>query len=301
MLYYSEEYSPMQINLPARPPFSLRSVVHSHGWIQMMPFQESENAAGFSYIDRLYNEAVVEVSIQEAPSGVRVRTEDDLEQAQLEELSGKVSWMLGLDQDFTEFYATAASEPKLIPAVNEAKGRILRSPTVFEDVVKTILTTNTLWAATIRMNNKLVEQFGASLPSDPVRKAFPTPEKLAETDEATLRTAVRLGYRSPYILELAHSVASGDLDLESLKTRRLSTGELRKLLLTIKGVGDYAAANLLMILGHYDYIPVDSWALKSVSQEWYAGEPVGRKEVEAAFNKWGNWKGLAYWMWDWDD
>jgi 3-methyladenine DNA glycosylase/8-oxoguanine DNA glycosylase len=64
-------------------------------------------------------------------------------------------------------------------------------------------------------------------------------------------------------------------------------------------VGDYAAANLLILLGHHDFLPVDSWAKMMVSREWYEGEPVGRAEVEAAFEGWGEWKGLAFWFWDW--
>jgi 3-methyladenine DNA glycosylase/8-oxoguanine DNA glycosylase len=207
--------------------------------------------------------------------------------------------MLGLEQDFSTFYALAETEPKLAQAVKGAKGRILRSPTLFEDILKTILTTNTLWAATIRMDKNLVAQFGAAVPSDPGRHAFPTPQRLAETDEDTLRSATRLGYRAPYILELAQRAASGDLDLEALKTTHLPTPELRKQLLAIKGVGPYAAANLLMLLGRYDFIPVDSWAMKIVSHEWYNDEPVGKAQVESPFEKWGEWKGLAFWLWDW--
>jgi 3-methyladenine DNA glycosylase/8-oxoguanine DNA glycosylase len=122
---------------------------------------------------------------------------------------------------------------------------------------------------------------------------------LAVTDEETLRSSARLGYRAPYVLELAHSVASSAFDVEALKTADIPTPQLRKRLLAIKGVGDYAAANLLMLLGRYDFLPIDSWALKMVSHEWYGGEPVGRAEVEAAFEQWGEWKGLAYWFWDW--
>ena len=54
-----------------------------------------------------------------------------------------------------------------------------------------------------------------------------------------------------------------------------------------------------MLLERYDFLPVDSWALKLVSHEWYDGGPVGQAEVEAAFAHWGQWKGLAYWFWDW--
>ena len=124
-------------------------------------------------------------------------------------------------------------------------------------------------------------------------------KKPPATDAEALRSTVRLGYRAPYVLELARDVASSTFDLESLKTVDIPTIQLRKRLLSIKGVGGYAAANLLMILGRYDFVPIDTWALKMVSHEWHGGEQVGQAEVEAAFERWGEWKGLAYWFWDW--
>jgi 3-methyladenine DNA glycosylase/8-oxoguanine DNA glycosylase len=149
------------------------------------------------------------------------------------------------------------------------------------------------------MADALVSQFGDPLPTDPTRHAFPNPEQLAATDEETLRSKARLGYRAPYVLGLARSVASDTLDLEALKAVDIPIAQLRKHLLAVKGVGGYAAANLLMLLGRYDFVPVDSWALKMVSHEWYNGRPVKQVQVEAAFERWGEWKGLAYWFWDW--
>ena len=102
------------------------------------------------------------------------------------------------------------------------------------------------------------------------------------------------------MLELARAVDSGELDLEALKRTELPTPELRKRLLSLKGVGGYAAGNLLNLLGRYDFLPVDSWALKMVSQEWHDGQAVTPADVEAAFAAWGEWKGLAYWFWDWN-
>jgi len=238
-----------------------------------------------------------------------------VEEAQIRQT---VEWMLGLNQDFTAFYALASAEPKLRGAASRARGRILRSATLFEDMVKTILTTNTLWAATIRMNKNLVAQFGGLVTSEPspaglgpddvppdavrpdgIRRAFPTPERLAQVSEATLRLETRLGYRAPFVAGLARQAAAGELDLEALKTSSLPTLELRKELMRIKGIGAYAAANLLMLLGRYDFIPVDSWAIKMVSQEWHDGQPVKPAQVEAAFERWGEWRGLAYWCWEW--
>lgn len=289
----------MQIRLTARPPFSLAPVVLSHGWIRLLPFNEEPDHGGMSYIDQLSSGKVVELNVSEIPGGVTVDTSSDLSSTEQEEVSQKVSWMLGLEQDFSVFYALAVKEPKLAHVVSKASGRMLRSPTLFEDVIKTILTTNTLWAATKRMCANLVNQFGASLPDDPERKAFPTPASLAATTESDLREETRLGYRAPYVLALGEQVASGQLDLEALKEADLPTPELRKRLLKIKGVGPYAAATLLMLLGRYDDIPIDTWAFKLVSHEWYSGEPVGPAEVKAHFESWGEWKGLAYWLWDW--
>jgi 3-methyladenine DNA glycosylase/8-oxoguanine DNA glycosylase len=289
----------MTMTLRAFPPFSLSAVVRSHGWARLAPFAMTEDGRELSRVERLHSGQVVELVIQEADHGVQVEISDQLSDREIAELSDKVRWMLGLDQDLSAFYAAARREPKLAQVEARAQGRILRSPTLFEDVVKTILTTNTSWTGTIRMVEALVSQFGDPLPVDRSRQAFPTPDRLAALDAQRLRLAGRLGYRAPYVLELARAVVSGDLDLESLKTTDEPTDQLRTRLLQINGVGVYSAANLLAMLGRYEYIPVDSWARKLVSHEWHKGEPVRSVEVESAFERWGEWKGLAYWFWDW--
>ena len=289
----------MKFVLSACPPFSLSSVVKSHGWARLAPFSTDSHTDLLTYVYRLESGHVVEILIQQVSDGVSIEVDSQLNKTECDEVARKVEYMLGLGQDFDDFYRVARGEPKLATMEERAQGRLLRCPTLFEDVVKTILTTNTIWAGTIRMVEKLVSQLGDPLSADPTRHTFPTAEQLAATEEETLRSSVRLGYRAPYVLEMARNVASGTLDLESLKTATIPTIQIRKRLLSIKGVGEYAAANLLMILGRYDYVPVDTWALKMVSHEWHGGEPVGRAEVEAAFEQWGEWKGLAYWFWNW--
>jgi len=289
----------MKLTLPARQPFNLRNTVRSHGWYQMPPFDYNEDENILKYVIRLETGKVLEFQVSDAHGGVSVETNEKLTKAETRELTDAVTWMLGLEMDFSAFYTTAKNEPKLAHVEQKAYGRVLRSPTFFEDVLKTILTTNTLWAATKRMNQNLINQYGPLLDGDSERRAFPNPDEIAASSPEVLREAVRVGYRAPSIHELAVRVASGELDVESFKTSDLPTLELRKELLKIKGVGPYAAANLLLILGRGDFIPVDSWALKLVSHEWYAGEPVTPKQVEEHFEKWGKFKGLAYWFWDW--
>ncbi len=294
----------MKMILSARPPFSLEAVVHSHGWAQLAPFSHDDDGPVLRYLARLESGRVLALCIRAEGDGVAVEVDGSLDPAEEAQLVGQVTWMLGLDQDLAAFYDVARHEPKLARVAEQAQGRLLRSPTLFEDTVKTILTTNTSWGGTIRMVEALVDGFGDPLPTrslapEPTRHAFPTAERLAAASVETLRSETRLGYRAPYVLELARSVASGRLDLEALKTTDLPTLQVRKELLAIKGVGAYAAATLLMLLERYDFVPVDSWALKMVSHEWHGGQPVGPEEVEAAFEAWGEWKGLAYWFWDW--
>jgi len=286
------------LTLPARPPFNFNSVVKSHGWVELAPFRFEEDRRALFYTDRLENGRVVELAVSEALGGVQVDVPGRLGKAESRQVEEQVSWMFGLDQDFSPFYRAARGEPKLRKARRHAHGRVLRSPTVFEDVLKTILTTNTLWAATRSMNLKLVTSFGAPAAAGGSR-AFPLPSQVAAASPAVLRKKVRVGYRAQAIHDLARRVASGELNLESFKHSSLSTLDLRKELLKIRGVGPYAAANLLMILGRSDFIPIDTYALKMVSHEWHRGRKVTPKHVERAFSRWGEYKGLAFWFWDW--
>lgn len=219
--------------------------------------------------------------------------------AALEHLAATVRHVLRLDADLSPFYAMAARDPDLAWATSGA-GRMVRSPTVFEDVVKTICTTNCAWSATRRMVHALVEHLGEPAPdappTGPFGRAFPTPERMAEAGEGFYRDVVRAGYRGPYLLALARRVAGGELDLEELgRDGDLSDAELERRLLALPGVGPYATAHIMMTLGRYHRLVLDSW-----TRPTYAAK-VGRRSVsdraiERRFRRYGPWAGLAFWL-----
>lgn len=289
----------MPLLLDTPPSFSLFRVIRSHGWYLLVPFESDEQGTCLRYAARLASGRVVRLTVSEATRGLSVAVREEVDDGECREIGESVRWMLQLDTDLRAFHDAAQKEPKLRHVIENGQGRLLRSATLFEDTVKTILTTNTTWSGTKRMNRNLVSLYGAPVPGDSEVRAFPSPADLAVADEQELRTAVGLGYRAPAVGALARSVASGEFDLEALKAADLPTGELRKRLLAIRGVGPYAAATLLLLLGRYDFLPIDSWALKLVSHEWHEGRPVGPAEVERAFERWGSWKALAFWFWDW--
>jgi 3-methyladenine DNA glycosylase/8-oxoguanine DNA glycosylase len=299
----------MDLTLPATPPFNLDAVVRSHGWVQLPPLSYDRERQTLTTVLRLGDgqgpDSIAEVCIrpttgQDAPPGVVVTTTMPETVQTRTALTRDVTWMLQLRHDLSDFYELTRDEPHLAHVEAEAKGRILRSPTLFEDVVKTILTTNTSWQGTLRMTNALVTHLGTPLPAKPARRAFPTPGQIAAVDEAFLRDTTKLGYRAPRILALARDVVAHRIDLEALKADDRPTSEVREALLAIKGVGPYAAASLLALLGRFDDVPVDSWARTLVSKHRYDGEPVTPAQVRDAFADWGPWKALAYWFWDWN-
>ena len=209
-----------------------------------------------------------------------------------------VRHILRLDADLSRFYAACELDPELKWACAGA-GRMMRSPTVFEDVVKTICTTNCSWSATERMVGALVEHLGTPAPGAPAEgergRAFPTSEAMASADEEFYRTVVRAGYRGAYLRTLARSVADGEIDLEALTAPELSDDEVEYRLLALPGVGPYAAAHVMMMLGRYSRLILDSWTRPTYAR--LAGyKRVKDSTIVRRWRRYGEFAGLAFWL-----
>ncbi len=206
----------------------------------------------------------------------------------------KVRHMLRLEEDLSGFYAAAAADPALA-WVAAGAGRMLRSPTVFEDVIKTICTTNTTWSATERMVGAIVRELGPAARGDPERRAFPPPQALAETDESFYVEVARAGYRGPYLRALAIDVAEGRLDLERFNDPALPDAEVAERLLAIAGVGPYAMAHMMMLLGRYRRLILDSWT-RPTYRRLTGRARITDKGIERAFHRYREFAGLAFWL-----
>jgi N-glycosylase/DNA lyase len=207
-----------------------------------------------------------------------------------------VAHILRLDEDLSEFYSLVAGDPDLGWAAAGA-GRMLRSPTVFEDVVKTVCTTNCAWSATERMVGALVDHLGE--PADDGRRAFPTPDAMAAANDAFYRDVVRAGYRGPYLRSLAESAATGAFDLEALSgtsDAALSDDDVAARLLSLPGVGPYAAAHIMMLLGRYSRLILDAWTRPKYARLTGARKPPADRTIERRFRRYGRYAGLAFWL-----
>ena len=286
-------------------PFHFADTAHSHGWVALAPNTWDSERAVMQRIHQLSSGRVVRLTLQsDDPSRphftATVHHDGELSTDEAQRIRDTVTHMFRLDEDLSDFYALCAERGGRWAAVTEGRGRLLRSPTVFEDVVKTICTTNIQWGGTKRMVQELVDAFGDPYPGDTRRRAFPIPETLATIPRGDFVDQVNLGYRAPYVHELAQRVTSGDLDLEALSGADQSITELKQTLLSIKGVGSYAAATLLMLLGRYDELAVDSVFRQFVSARYFDGESPSDADAKAVYDDWGQWKYLAYWFDLWE-
>ncbi len=206
--------------------------------------------------------------------------------------------ILRLDEDLSPFYALVTGDGDLA-WVAEGAGRLVRSPTVFEDVAKTLCTTNCSWAGTQRMIGALVAHLGIAAPGAPptgtAGRTFPTPEAMAGVDERFYREVVRAGYRGPYLIALATAVADGILDLDALSDPGLDDDEVDLRLQALPGIGPYAASHVMVLLGRYSRLVLDSWTRPKYAR--LVGRPsVADAAIVERFSPYGRWAGLAFWL-----
>jgi N-glycosylase/DNA lyase len=225
---------------------------------------------------------------------IKVHSYSSITTARRSEVMRQIASCLRLTEDFSDFYRETRHHPEHRWIARAKAGRMLRSPSVFEDVVKMVCTTNCSWALTEIMVNNLVDKFGKAF--DDSKKSFPSPEALAGTSEAFLRKNIKAGYRSPFLLEFAEKVASGKLDVECWRSSDLTTEALFKELRSIKGVGVYSAGNILKLLGRYDYLGLDSWSRAKYYEVYHQGRTVSDRTIERRYSQFGKWRGLFFWL-----
>ena len=259
----------MDIKITTPVDFNFRRTVLSHGWCALPPFEFEKNTWTLVRVLDRGHPRPVTVKISSQNGGLKIKTSRRRGPRATEKVVRDVRHMLRLDDDLRDFYQCATAEPEFAWIASEGAGRLLRSPTVFEDLVKMICTTNCSWSLTEKMVGALVNELGVE--SDDGRKSFPTAQAMARKPEKFFRDKIRAGYRAPYLKELSRRVASGTLDVESWLANEEPLDDLIKEMKTVKGVGNYAAENLLKLIGRYDGFGagfMDAGAVCARTKQW---------------------------------
>lgn len=283
----------MELKINTPESFSFKRTVISHGWYDLLPFEFDRTKWRLLRVIDLGQKTPVTAVITGNKRSVKVVVDATLATKDAEKVVRDFRHILRLDDDLEHFYHTTKSDPDFGWIATQGAGRLLRSPTVFEDLVKMICTTNCSWALTEKMVIGLVQKLGRQ--ADDGRRTFPSAEAMAKMPLEFFVNEVRAGYRAAYLKELAERVASGGLDVESWLHSDLPTAELVKEIKGVKGVGNYAAENLLKLIGRYDGLALDSWTRAKFFQVRNKGRKTTDKKIARYYSRFNEWRGLALW------
>jgi len=176
---------------------------------------------------------------------------------------------LDLSRDYTQIRELYSTDESLAKAANFSPGLRLMRQDPWETLISFILSQNSNIPRIKKMIAKLCECFGVALPCK--GHTFPTPEALASLEPEAL-TAVKTGYRAPYIIDAARKVASGELDLTALNP--MPSNEIQKALIQIHGVGPKVAECVLLYgFSKVERYPVDVWIKRVMTAMYPQGFP----------------------------
>jgi N-glycosylase/DNA lyase len=259
-----------------RWPVDLALTIASHGWVHLAPWRWEPDAGRLARIERIGTRLGTIETTQRDPDAVIVRWAG-FSIADETEILGRVRRWLSADWEPS---GAIAALPDAAALIGRGGGRMLRGSSFHEDFVKTVLTINTNWSATCRMV--------AALVAEPGRGAFPDPEALLDYGEERLRERAKLGFRArTVVLATRQMLDDGAI---SLCGEGLAERLEHDYLVSLKGIGPYAAAHCRVLLYDFSRIPVDS-AVTAYFREKFGCDPA---VFIAGRSSWGAYLALGY-------
>jgi 3-methyladenine DNA glycosylase/8-oxoguanine DNA glycosylase len=296
-----------QATLQLAPPadYDLARDVCSYGYFLLAPNHWDHESRVLWRVFALANGPVLAEIAQPKGAGgkLRVRTSRSLLREGKDELVGQVTRMLRLDESAEMLAEFHRLDPRF---KKSGRGRLFRSPTLFEDVIKTVTSCNVQWPGTITMNQRLCEVVGAKVRLGGVTAhAFPSAKQLAKVSAGTLRGRCRVGYRDKRIVELARlfstHVKRGGIDQAMLQDPATPDDVLFRTLVDLPGIGPYAAANIMQLLGRYGRLPLDTESVRHgrTMLGLRGSSAQVMKKVHAHFAPMGDQAFRSYWFEMW--
>ena len=286
-----------RLTLPTPRGFRLHKAVCSYGYFLLAPNRWLPTRRVLVRPLTLKRGGAVTVRIRQpgVSAPLRIDTKSRLERDEISEVKAAVARMLRLDEDTSGWRKVRTEEAR-----RRGFDRLFRSPTLFEDMIKTITGCNVAWRNTIAMNRLLCEHFGEPVREGGEENAFPTPTRLASADAGELNRLARVGYRADRIIRLADDFVQNRLDPAWFEELARTTDELHGAIASLHGFGPYATANVLQLLGRYDRLAIDTETYRHFEQ--VHGLPRGddpkkhHPRIERHYRRFAPYQFFAYWF-----
>ncbi|MEM1184315.1 MAG: hypothetical protein AAGI53_04850 [Planctomycetota bacterium] len=228
---------------------------------------------------------------------IRARFDRMLERSEHSEARRQITRMLRLDETEADVKAFHKVDPRW---KKRGQARLFRSPTLFEDVIKTVTSCNVAWPSTIKMNERLCTVLGSKTASGV--RGFPSARKIARTRAGTLRARCSVGYRDQRMVDLAKLFATGKIDEPWLEAPETHDDDVFMFLLTLPGIGPYAAGNIMQLLGRYSRLALDTESVRhGKSVLGYDGtDRQILKQLAEHYEPFGEHRFKSYWFELWE-
>jgi DNA-3-methyladenine glycosylase II len=198
--------------------------------------------------------------------------------------------LLGLEIDFSSFYARATRDRTLAPLAERYRGlKPPRFPTLFECLLNAVACQQLSLAAGLTVLSRLAEVTG---PQAGTLRAFPAPGDVLRLSAAAIRELGFSERKAHTILELARAAAEGEFDLDRFAP--LDDEDVVRALLGWPGVGRWSADYVLLRgLGRlHVFPPTDVGAINGLRRFLAAS---GLDEDPArALDRWRHDAGILY-------
>lgn len=267
--------------------FSLRKTVLSHGWVNLPPY-EYDYKNNILHRTEVINGNLTELLISQKENllKVKVKSKEKLDISNKSEIKKNIHNIFQLDIDFNEFCdLTKKLNKRINHYVKAGGGRFLTGNSLFEDVVKTLFTTNTTWNQTVNMTKSFISQFNNIKYGTPMIYGFPTYCEFRKIKPKKVVKGLKLGYRNEFLENIINIFLekNGFVDEDKITI----ANELNK----VKGIGRYSVAHIKCLMGMFDEIPIDSEVIKYAKSK---GIGHNEKQIIKYYKEYGKYAFLAY-------
>lgn len=237
--------------------------------------------------------AIREIGSVERPGlAATLSAETPLNAAERAALRDRIRFFLSLDDDLSDFYTAARSDPAMAPVIQSLYG--LHQPkflTPYEHACWAVLTQRAPIAIARRVKDRITARYGARLTVGGVAyRAFPEVETLAAAEPGELAALVGNARKADYLT----AVTAFFLRTDETWLRTAPVTEVTAALRGIRGIGPWSATFLLVRgLGRMDADLSTSETLGREVSQVYA-PTLSPTDRVALLERYGPWCG--YWL-----
>ena len=288
------------LELKAIPPFNFDCTVYVPHYFPTPDFEwkpgvmwQTLNLNGRLFGLKMEDEG----TIDDPKIDLTIYSKSRVSQQKTEEIVRELEWRYGLREDICGFIKEFEHDKFLEPTFKRLRGtRNNCANSLYELLIISIVLQNATVRRTVQMMNNLFNSYGTKLKFDSKKlSTYWSPEDLSKVSEDELRL-LKVGYRAKMIKRVSEAFANREIN--ELKLRQMNTGDAKKELMRLYGVGPATAEIILSgYLRRYDTFDLKGkfWEQKILSRVMFKKKLVPNEEIAEEFDsRYGKWKGLAF-------